>query len=67
MSGSITTFPITTNYIRDLTVTQLPAPDDVLALDGPTNGTRGLSISYLTQLSDDAELNTALKTGTFYF
>ena len=67
MPTSISAFPIQQEYPRNLPVASFPNGDDVLLLDGATGGTRALPAVIFSQIANDAELNTALKTGSFYF
>ena len=67
MPTSISAFPIQQEYPRNLPAASFPGGDDVLLIDGPTNGTRALPAVIFSQIANDAELNTALKTGSFYF
>ena len=51
MPTSISAFPIQQEYPRNLPAASFPGGDDVLLIDGPTNGTRALSAAIISQLS----------------
>ena len=51
MPTSISAFPIQQEYPRNLPAASFPNGDDVLLIDGPTNGTRALPATILSQLA----------------